>query len=263
MYKTADVLCKDQCSNCWRRKAEGTGREWDSRIFAIIWWQKQSYWNLYSLMWSLAFKIIWVRLASSVVSFLTYRLIRSIPLLWNDHDEYILNSIFPTASSVQSLEAPKSRGVEIQFNSHVFSSIICLSIRGNYSAKSWWLACKFTCESVFLSPSALEPQSCSASWVESHKRPICPNACSPGSLWMAWILTLLWTLPFGLTPPAFPGPHIQLNHMLISLAGTLNLNNAVKSTLHLYFSPGSFWNSSLLQIYESVGLALLGEKLSW
>ena len=123
---------KDQGSNYWRRKAEGTGWEWDSRISVIIWRQKQSYWNLYSIMWFLAFfKIIWGRLESRVVSFLTYRQIRSISLFWNDHYVYILNLIFPTASSVQSLEASESRGVEMRFNSQVFSSIICPSIRGN------------------------------------------------------------------------------------------------------------------------------------
>lgn len=51
--------------------------------------------------------------------------------------------------------------------------------------------------------------------------------------------------------------------MLISLTDTLNQNNAMKATFHFYFSPGSLWNGSVVQIYESVGLALLGEELSW
>lgn len=110
------------------------------------------------MLWFLVFlKNVWDCLESSLVHFLKCRQKGSISLLWNDHNEYVMDLIFPAASSVQSLEAPKSREAETWFNSQEFSSIICTSIRRNYSAKSWWLKCKFTSESIFPFPSALRP----------------------------------------------------------------------------------------------------------
>lgn len=112
---------------------------------------------------------------------------------WIDHGEYILDLIFPTTCSVQSLEAPGSWGVETWFDSQEFSSIICLSIKRIIQLSPDDLRASLPLRVHFPFLQHFSLITCIVSCVESHKMPICPRAYSVGLLWMAWILTLLWT----------------------------------------------------------------------